>query len=130
MLRTSHRLAACGAVLVVGLIATGCSETGSGGGSKSESNTDHSAALVQSIETGGPSQLAKNLANATGQPESSFNVTLRQVSCTRSGNTQTYDCLATENETNSSDPEANITDQRLTITGTCDNNGNCDWHSS
>jgi hypothetical protein len=110
---------------VIGVIATiivvGAVIGALAGGSKG-GNASH--ALEQQIMTDGATQLQANLKNLAG----GGTVTMDDVNCVQTANTQQYTCLG---HYTVDDPSLGLSNQKymLNISATCDSNGNCEWHS-
>lgn len=115
--------------LVLGAMATliglaGCGAQAVNNGSGGVGGQDNSSVLAQSIETDGASQLQSNVASV----DASATVSVNSADCTETGTTQAYTCLVIYNV---SDVAAGLDqDYLLTADGSCDDQGNCQWHST
>ena len=104
------------------LFAAGCgdsvnSNTGAGVGGQ-----DNSAAIVNSIQTGGAAQLT----TAEQATYADASVTISNVHCTETGTSQAYVC-AFDFTVNA--PAESVTQKfNEQATASCDSQGNCQWH--
>jgi hypothetical protein len=105
----------------VTLALAGCG----GSSAPSGAQVDHSSSLASDITAKAPTQIQQNNPGTTA--------TLTNVTCVRSGSTQTYSCLGDLTLVSVPPTPAELasppTPTKQAFSGTCDNAGNCTWQS-